>query len=235
MIKNFVGVFCDAIETDLKKKDSLFSKANYEHYKKDWKSSSFQQEQAVEMDTNGDGEIDLNEFKIWFREFFTKYLSTLFVKRAKIEIDFKELIGINTSDKGFSKALLQVQGGTEGKVAIIGQSPNVIDTKGGTTPLDGNLVSIDIEFSRNPGKSLQKYKPYNIILAVDPNHKKSIIKKASAKSNSIEITKYLKDSEDVVEDDFEETLTGNNKQTNLVLKFKLKLSADNSDELKQSM
>jgi Ca2+-binding EF-hand superfamily protein len=116
-----MAVFCEAIENDLKKKDTLFSKGNYELKKKDWKSSSFQKEQALLMDTNGDGEIDVDEFKVWFREFFNLNLSTLFVKRASVEVHIKELCNVSSSDKGFAKILLQVHGGVDGKVSQLAQ------------------------------------------------------------------------------------------------------------------
>jgi hypothetical protein len=103
-----VNVFCEVIETDLKKKETLFSKENYETQKKIWKTTSFQNEQANLMDINGDGEIDVDEFKIWFREFFNLNLSYLFVKRATIEILFEKLDGVNGNEK--SKVNLQIFG-----------------------------------------------------------------------------------------------------------------------------
>ena len=107
-----MNVFCDVIEADLKKKDeTLFSKVNYEKQKKIWKSINFQKEQAILMDTNGDGEIDVDEFKVWFRDFFYLNLSYLFVKRANLEIILEKLEGIDISDK--SKLLLQIHGGID--------------------------------------------------------------------------------------------------------------------------
>eukprot|EP01080_Neovahlkampfia_damariscottae_P012364 gene12364-6032_t len=232
LIKNFVNVFCNVIEDDLKKNESQFSKVNYEKQKKIWKSTSFQKEQAVLMDTNGDGEIDVDEFKVWFRDFFYLNLSYLFVKRAFLEIDLEKIEGIDISEKSKVQLILNL-GYDKNKMIQFSQIGSTVELNSESISLDNHKIEIPIEFARNPSNSLLQFKPYYMIIVADPNVGFSLVKKSPSKTVHVDLSSLIHNHEKSQKTD--QRLIGNSKQPKLNLIYKLKLSTDNSDDLRKSV
>eukprot|EP01080_Neovahlkampfia_damariscottae_P007641 gene7641-11963_t len=228
LIKDFTHDFIIIIEEELKKKDTVISKLTFEQQKKIWKSPHFAQEKSEEME---DEEMDSNSFKEWFTDFFTENLTALFVKRAKVDIHFNTIYGLNNHDKAFLKSLLQVHGGHD-KITFLKQLENPLELKDETNKIDQKMT-FEIELSKNP--QTNEYEPYFLMIALDPNAKKALIKKGSAKSAHIDISKYLKEEKKVESDNYDEKLTGAQKQTNLGITFNFTLEFENLQSIKLSI